>query len=240
LKLGDRASGDVRLQLAGASGHYVVHVFEPDSPWHLQAALARDHALAGGRLRVQAAMLHGDRAQRGMQAGGLLVSPSGRTWPVTLRPGRGGQWQADIALPREADTRPGLWEVQVFADADGIARDARTAFAVAQPTARLAGGYRFDAHTVQLQLPLQVASPGRYEARGVLYATGPDRALHPVAAAQVAAWCEPGSALLRLDFGRHNLPLGYGAPYEVRDLQLNDQGRMAPLESRAHALRAIR
>lgn len=240
LRLTDASRGDVRLRLPSARGQYVVHVYEPASPWHLQASLQRDHALAGTRLRVEAAMLRDGTRLADTRAGGLLVSPSGNSWPLTVVRGRDGRLQTEIALPTAPDTTPGLWEVQLFAESGGIARDARTAFALAQPTARLAGGYRFDARTVQLQLPVVAGSPGRYEARGVLYATGPDLTLHPVAAAQVAAWLEPGTGVLQLRFGRHNLPLGYGAPFEVRDLQLNDQSRMAPLEQRERALRASR
>ena len=36
---------------------------------------------------------------------------------------------------------------------------------------------------------------------------------------------------------RAHVPAGYGAPYEVRQLELNDQGRMAPIESRSRGAR---
>ena len=42
---------------------------------------------------------------------------------------------------------------------------------------------------------------------------------------------------LVLPFGQVPLPSGFGAPYELRDLRLQDQSRMAPIESRALALR---
>ena len=38
-------------------------------------------------------------------------------------------------------------------------------------------------------------------------------------------------------FARAHLPAGYGAPFEVRELELNDQGRMAPIESRTRGAR---
>jgi len=38
--------------------------------------------------------------------------------------------------------------------------------------------------------------------------------------------------MLVLQFDRSHVPAGYGAPYEVRQLELHDQSRMAPLESR--------
>ena len=46
-----------------------------------------------------------------------------------------------------------------------------------------------------------------------------------------------GAGQLVLPFDQAALPAGFGAPYELRDLQLQDQSRMAPIESRALALR---
>ena len=90
----------------------------------------------------------------------------------------------------------------------------------------------------QVALPLQVAAAGRYEARGTLYATARDGRMKPVAQAHAAGWFDgPGAGQLVLPFGEAALPAGFGAPYELRDLQLQDQSRMAPIESRALALR---
>lgn len=41
--------------------------------------------------------------------------------------------------------------------------------------------------------------------------------------------------MLVLQFDHSHLPQGFGAPFEVRQLELNDQSRMAPLESRERA-----
>ena len=49
---------------------------------------------------------------------------------------------------------------------------------------------------------------------------------------------DPAPPDLVLQFERSHLPAGYGAPFEVRQLELNDQSRMAPLESRESAGRA--
>jgi hypothetical protein len=130
--------------------------------------------------------------------------------------------------------------VQVFAGNGAVQRDARTAFAVSQPTARLAGGYGFDAAQLSFELPIRVGSPGRYEARGTLYATAPGGLLQPVSIAHSAAWLTPGRDRLTLAFDRAHLPAGYGAPFELRDLEFNDQSRMAPLERRARAARVAR
>jgi len=171
------------------------------------------------------------------KAEGLLVAPDGRSTVVSLAPTRAGHLGGSVPLPAEGANMPGLWELQVFASADGVPRDARTAFAVAAPTAKLDGTYAVNAPRLRVALPLQAASPGRYEVRGTLFATNRSRALQPVAQAHSAAWFEPGSGILVLDFNRAELPAGYGAPFELRNLELHDQTRVAPLELRGRGLR---
>ena len=237
LRLGaNSGAGNSLLRAANASGDYVVHVFEPNSDRLLFARASRNHALAGDTMRVAIDGRSGTRAVAAVSQA-LLVAPDGSSRPVPVRKARGGGLVAVFALPGRGATDKGLWELQVFADVDGVPRDARTAFAVALPTARFAGDYTADARSLRVGLPVQAASPGRYEARGTLYATAPGGALRPVSEAHAAAWMRPGTATLVLAFPRAHLPAGYGAPFEVRDLELNDQGRMAPLESRERGLR---
>jgi Domain of unknown function (DUF4785) len=235
-KLGnDVGAGRYMLRAQQAKGQYVVHVFEPGSDTVLRAGTDRDRALAGETLRLDVAMNAGSRALK-PQAEALLVAPDGRTWPVALA-ASGNGLGAQVKLPAVASNAPGLWELQVFADAGGVQRDARTAFAVAQPTARFGGSLDFNIQALRVDLPVQAGSEGRYEARGTLYATGPDGTLRPVSQAASAAWMRPGKASLRLQFERSHLPQGYGAPFEVRQLELHDQTRMAPLETRERAAR---
>ncbi|MGQ4659240.1 DUF4785 domain-containing protein [Lysobacter sp. F6437] len=241
VQLADAApAGRYRLQMPKASGQYVVHVYEPRSTVRLFAALARDRVLAGGASTIVVNLSDGDRRLQGLKAGGLLVAPSGESWPIRLRPGRDGLLRGKVPVPTEVDHEQGLWEVQVFAGNGDVQRDARTALAVAQPTARLVGDYSFDAAQLQFALPMTVGSPGRYEVRGTLYATAPGGALQPVSIAHSADWLTPGRDRLLLGFDRGNLPAGYGAPFELRDLELNDQSRMAPIERRARAARVSR
>lgn len=234
------APGRYSVRVPQARGRYVLHVYEPESPVRLYAALGRDRVLAGGDNRIAVNLQNGDRRLRGLQAGGLLVSPSGRSWPITLRQGRDGLLRGKVPVPLDAGSEPGLWEVQVFAGNGSVQRDARTAFAVAQPTAKLAGGFEFDPAGLRFNLPVKVGSPGRYEARGTLYATAPSGVLQPVAIAHSADWLTPGQRQLTLAFDRDHLPAGFGAPFELHELQLNDQSRMAPLERRARAARVGR
>jgi hypothetical protein len=233
----ENARGRYTLRIPNASGRYVVHVFEPESAVVLKARADRNHAVVGETVTVDIALSDAG-SNIAATADALLVAPDGNSQPVAVTRGRDGRLSASVRLPAmAAATTPGLWELQVFASGAGVQRDARTAFAVAQPTARFKGDYAFNTQLLRVAMPVEAGSPGRYEARGTLYASGPDRVLHPVAQAHVASWFEPGDGMLVLDFDRKHLPAGYGAPFEVRQLELHDQTRMAPLEVRGRGAR---
>ena len=214
----------------------MVHVFEPESDLVLHARADRSHALNGESIAVEIAVVGGNRGVQA-QAEALLVAPDGTSRPVPVSRNRNGNLSALARLPANASDAAGLWELQVFANADGVPRDARTAFAVASPTARFKGSYAFNTKLLRVALPVETGSVGRYEARGTLYASGPDRVLRPVAQAHAAAWFARGDGILVLDFDRAHVPAGYGAPFEVRQLQLHDQTRLAPLETRERGVR---
>jgi hypothetical protein len=222
-KMGDTAgAGEYTLRAPKASGQYLVHVFEPGSDRVLRAATDREHALAGDTLRLNVDYANAGRSAKAT-AEAMLVAPDGRNWPVSMRDAGTGL-AADVKLPSDVGATPGLWELQVFAEADGVQRDTRTAFAVAA--------------TMRMALPIQTGSQGRYEARGTLFAKSPDGSMRPVSQAHTANWFKRGNGMLVLQFDRTHVPAGFGAPYEVRQLELNDQSRMAPLESRESAGRA--
>lgn len=238
-------AGVYRLQSVQARGRYVVQVLEPNSPLRLEVQASQAQVLAGGTLQLQARLLEDGasaaqlRNQRGNPGGeALLVAPDGRSWPQRLLRSPDGSLRAQVRIPADVGNTQGLWELQVFAEAEGVRRDGKVAFAVALPTARFSGQATPDPASRQVSLPLQVAAAGRYEARGTLYASAADGQLKPVAQAHAAAWFDgPGQGALVLPFDQAALPAAFGPPYELRDLQLQDQSRMAPIESRAAALR---
>ena len=227
--------GRFQIKLAKASGRYLVHVYEPNSPYTLKAQASRNSLLAGDTLEVSANLANGNASLRG-QMDGMLVSPSGRTVNMTFTGGK-----ARVQVPVDAASEPGLWEVQMFAGTvdkgASIQRDARTAIAIAQPTAKLAGSYQFDAAGLRFSLPVQVGAEGRYELRGTLYATSSDGVARPVSQSHGAAWLQAGNRSLSLAFDRSHVPMGYGAPFELRNVELNDQTRMGKLETRELAAR---
>lgn len=237
IRLGDGSgAGRHVLRAANARGRYVVHVFEPTSDHVLFARAERNQVLAGSDMRVAIGATTAGRST-GVASQALLVGPDGSSQPVAVRDAAGGGQEAIFTVPANASQTKGLWELQVFGDVGDVPRDARTAFAVAQPTARFAGIFGVDAARLRVSLPVEAASPGRYEARGTLYATARDGSLRPVSQAHAAAWMESGDGMLVLQFARAHVPAGYGAPYELRQLELNDQGRMAPIEVRSRGAR---
>jgi len=78
--------------------------------------------------------------------------------------------------------------------------------------------------------------PGRARALDPAAAAG---GLKPAGVARSAAWVEAGRGVLELRFGPEVVEAsGLQAPYEVRDLRLADQARMAVLHQQARALRS--
>lgn len=235
-----QGAGRFELLLANASGRYLVHVFEPNSDVTLQAKTNRENFMVGDELVVNASLGKNEKAMANTQVSGLLVSPSGKTYDITFK-NENGALRAVSKLPNEVTQQPGLWEVQVLAGAsDGglqVQRDVRTVISIAQPTAKLNGAFRFNAQALSFNMPIQVGSPGRYELSGTLYATARDGVSRPVAQAAMANWFKQGKGSLNLNFGRANLPAGYGAPFELKFVELKDQTRMMQLESRESVAR---
>lgn len=230
------ARGPHRLRVANARGRYVMHVFEPNSPVVLRAQASHNRVVAGAPVALEVSLSDAGRPLPAT-AEALLVAPDGRSTLVPVTPRGPGRLSATVRAPQAVTGAPGLWELQVFVAGAGVQRDARTAFAIAAPTARLAGRYVADRRGLRMGLPLAVGSPGRYEVRGTLHATARDGRLRPVSQAHAAAWFEPGRGLLTLAFDPAHLPAGYGAPFEVRGIELHDQTRLVPIETRTGAAR---
>lgn len=231
-------AGRVSLKAAKAKGSYLLHVYEPNSSLRLRLAAARDSVVAGGEVAISARLYDGDLAITAGRLGGLITAPDGRSIDLNFVEGADGSIVARAALPADAASQPGLWEVHTFATTRNgkarVLRDAKTAIAVAAPTARFAEEVGFaQGNGIDVSLHVQAAAEGRYQASGVLYGTDANGQLQPMAAAQSAAWLEAGTSELALHFGPEVLNAALHAPYAVRELALADQTRMGQLERRA-------
>ena len=239
----DVGAGRIELGAKHASGRYLMHVFEPDSALALSLGANRDRALAGDTVTLTARFDSEKGALAPESIGGVVTAPDGRSIDVVFARRKDGRYSADVALPADAGDGLALWEAHTFAVAKHggalVARDAKTSFAVSKPTARLGGAISTEAKRdgVTVTLPVEAASAGRFEVRGVLYGTAKDGSLLPFAIAHAARWLDPGQANITLKFGADVMPSGLAAPYELRDLSLNDQARLGLLETRARAAR---
>jgi hypothetical protein len=234
--------GNLQLAAPAARGSYLIHVFEPTSSTVLTLTTARDTVVAGQSLRVNA-QLTGAKAAT---AKGVLTAPDGHSQSFDLQRQSDGSWQADVIPDAAHASGLELWEVHTFASGGDrstpVLRDAKTAFALSRPTARLTGDVRTVADTARggglsFSLGVEAADASRYQLAGVLYGTASDGTRRPMAYAQSAAWIDAGSGRLSLSFDAASLGAGkLAAPYELRDLRLTNQADMSLVERRERAV----
>ncbi|HEY8681888.1 MAG TPA: DUF4785 domain-containing protein, partial [Rhodanobacter sp.] len=226
-----------------ASGRYVVHVFEPQSPFTVTALADRDDQLLGRNVHVRVAMHDDDKDVALSSAGGFLRAPDGSTTLLDFQRQSDGSFTVD-AQPRNPSSTPGLWEIHSFtAGKDGagqeIRRDTTTVFAVAVPDARLSGlaeTARAGDRGIDITLGVTAQSASRFAVSGVLYGRGANGLMVPAAYAQSAAWLQAGNRQLVLHYDPASLQ-GVSAPYELHDLRLQDQPAISLLERHALAMR---
>ena len=235
--------GRFAVKAAGLSGRYLLHVYEPKSPYRATLATGADSGFAGGSVSATLSLASDKDGLVAEAVRGALSSPDGRVFDVAFTLEGNERAVAKVALPRDLPAMPGLWELHGFVSARSdngatVLRDVKTSFAIAAPTARLAGTAeaKRDAAGIDFALPLDVAAPGRYELRGVLFGTAKDGRMVPVASTHSAAWLDE-SGTLALHVPAKLLGASVGAPWELRELALHDQSRLAKLETRSRALR---
>ena len=230
---------------AAAGARYVVAVVEPDSPVVLAIRSTVSAAQPGSPFSVEIALRDGDAPLAAVHATGLLVAPDGRTEPVALRRA-GDHLVANVAIDRTDPAAQGMWELHVSATSRvgelTARRDGKTAFGLSLPTARFDGRAQVEAGDVaadglHIGLKVQAAVNDHQREAHDLYGTGDDGALHPMAVGQSAAWLEPGTGTIDLVFDPAIFAgSALHAPFEVRDLELLDQGRMGVLQRQARGL----
>lgn len=237
---GQDQARSLQLQLAGAPAEQplVVHVFEPESQWVGQLSAERHNFLAGGELKLDVGLAGGDEQFAAQSVQAVLVSPDAeQAWPLEVA---GDGFTLVGHAPQDLpDAGEGLYEVHAYLegrrDDAVIRRDLKVAVNIAAPTARLSDDIdSLDESGLKIDLGVEVAAAGRYQVSGQVWGTDSDGSLQPLAMAQSAAVLEPGEGRLRLDVPASLvLESGLSAPFEVREVQLIDQGRMAVLEARS-------
>lgn len=230
-------AGDIELAVPSASGGYLVHVFEPKSSQVLNLGATRDTVVAGAAITIRANFA----GATGQKASGMIAAPDGYTQDITFTPGADGTFTATVVPDAAHAGGPALWEVHAFAEGRAgqqrVLRDARTAFAVSTPTARLTGTATNASakQSLRFDVGIETASASRYQLSGVLYGRGKDGSPQPFAYAQSAAWLETGNGTIALRFEGDALQARPEGPYELRDLRLVNQADMSVIERREKA-----
>ncbi len=218
----------------------VVHVFEPNSPWVAEMTAPRTNFLAGQPIEFGLNLSDGTHTFTIEQVDAMLVSPDAdQVWSLSHHADRGLNGQIP---PAGLSAAAGLYEAHAYIEQQikgmVVRRDVKIAFSVAPAAGRFTGHARQTAGSVlALDLGVEVIASGRYQVNGEIFGTNTFGQLQPLAFAQSAALLEPGSGSIRLELDESVLNgSGLTAPFEVRNLQLLDQGRMFLLEERQRAI----
>lgn len=230
-------------QSMAADAEVLVQVFEPESPYRLQAKHESYNVLAGGSLNAEGLLLNDSKALQVKDVTAVLLAPDGRRQPLLLSRAAGNRWHVAQTLDTPTADVPGLWEIEwtIKTTDNGLTveRQARSAFAFGAPSARLGMHVQISktAGAVTLQLPVTVASDGRYEVRAVVSGKDGTGVIRPVLFASSATWLEPGERTLSLSVDKAVLAdAGVSGTLSVQDLQLIDQSRLTVLQRQAQAL----
>jgi len=237
--------GEFTLRIDGLSKNsqssgYIVHVFEPNSVSSLNLKSATQRYQLGQQVDLDLSLDHWQGKVSVDDFQGYLSSQNGKdVLPLSFSLNNKGGWTATAQTRQMSFAQAGLWEANIFLDTqDGakrLLRDAKTAVSITAASARLDGGFSVSqvehlSDGIQMNLSVEAAAAGRYEVRGVLYGTDYKNQLVPIAVSNTAAWLEQGKGSLALSFDQELLSKAQAfAPYEIRHLTLNDQGRLQTL-----------
>jgi hypothetical protein len=223
----------------------LLHVTEPSSALVLTATTDHTSYLAGGTVVVDVEARIDDARVEIASATARTRSPAGRTIDVELVADGRGRLRGTLH-PDEREAVPGMpWLVEVeatIATGDGVAqRNARVAFGYGVAAAGFDGSIALDDSPrggLIATLGMHVVAPGRYAVAATVWGEGPHGTGEPIGLVQSAAWLVPGDDAIELPL--HDLLDGMGDHFELRDLQLVDQSRVALLHRQATGATLLR
>ena len=245
LQMSEKATaGEYRLQVSQplvAKANYLVNVKEKGSPYQLSikapSAIAADAQTVG----VKLALSQSDN-QFAPQA--KLKQADGTEQALAMVK-QGDEWQALVPadLPL-ASSNAGLSEIEVTVqtqvDGRPVQRTVKTAFKSYVNSASI----KPEVLTVwdkgvpnQVNFELDIAEAGRFGLSGVLTGTNAEGQKVAIMRTQAANWLTPESPKLKLMFDPTLIQAsGLQPPFELNELELQDQGQMARLSFQANAL----
>jgi hypothetical protein len=223
-------------QPLNAKQHYMVNVKEKNSPYKLHLSIAKQSYLAGEKITLNSFM---NRSTNKMMTklvnvnnSAYIKTPNGEKFNVNLQT-LNGKFKIQVPQSNLPAKRGVLYELYVNSQANDhglkIHRNAKVAFAIAQPTARMQGNFSINDKAANIHL--NIASEGRYEVSGLVYGTSKNGEQLPIMLSRSAYYLQPGEQAVQLKFDQKILAAsGLHAPFTVKQLRLMDQSRMALLQ----------
>jgi len=236
--------GELELWVARlpADQNLVVHVFEPDSDWVAALELPRDTYLAGEPMAFDFALDNGKDKVRVDSVQAVLADPfADKTWALAIDKTR-GTLSRRAPSDRFVSGREGLFEAYLYLETVEhgltVRRDLKLPVSIVPPLARFTGKTMATlGEGLTLEVYVRTAVPGRFQVNGQIFGTASDGNLKPLAMAQSAAVIDGRAGSIELQVAADLLKAsGLNAPFEVRNLELLDQGRMFVLQRRQRGL----
>jgi uncharacterized protein DUF4785/uncharacterized protein DUF4784 len=227
--------GDFTLrvkQKLNATQRYMVNVKEKNAEHKLHLSIAKQSYIAGESVNFNSFISNKSGKVALVKNKAFIKMPSGEKQAVNFTQ-KNGKSQVKIPTSLTATKRGELYELsiesQAFDQGTKIRRNAKVAFAVAQPTARIQGELSVNATAANVNL--NVASEGRYEISALVYGTAKNGIKTAIMLSRSAYFLAPGEHNVQLKFDQKILKAsGLQAPYSVEQLRLMDQSRMALLQ----------
>ncbi|WP_293746606.1 DUF4785 domain-containing protein [uncultured Paraglaciecola sp.] len=229
-------TGDFKLKVKQnliADQRYIVNVKEKGSQHKLNLALPKQSYMQGESVNFTAAISSkkGDVANVANHA--FVKMPSGEKQAVSFTQVN-DQYQVDVPTSFLTAKRGELYELQIESKANDngltIRRNAKVAFSLAQPTARMQGELAM--YSTKAKVNLDVASEGRYEISGLVFGTDRRGKQVPMMLSQSAYYLKPGQHDIELHFDSKIMQnSGLTAPYALKNVRLKDQSRMTIIQT---------
>ena len=220
------------------SDQYLVNIKEKGSRKKLKVSAGRLAYLSGEVIRFKAELMNDGRRMKKARYKAYILDADGQRFKVRLKKTRKGDWK--VRLPEHLPaTAPGqLHELYISAKAPHkkgkVRRIGKLAFALAEPTAQLESISLLMVDDIAAEARLNVASEGRYEIRATLLGSDQEGNMLTVMRSHSAFWLEPGQQTVMVRYDQKLLEQsGLLPPYQLKDIELMDQGQLAVLHRQA-------
>lgn len=221
---------------------YIVNVKEKNADHKLHLSLAKQSYIQGQKINFSSELRATSTNEATLTPSKPVVyikAPSGETKPINFDK-NGNQFQFTMPTDLSPAKRGQLFELYVETESltkgSIVKRNAKVAFAVAQPTARIeavADSTMMKNSVVpsSVDISLQVASEGRYEVSALIYGASNKKLSLPFMLSRSAYYLAPGEHTVKLQLDTNIIKdSGLKAPYMVKNVRLMDQSRLALLQ----------